>query len=305
MSDRSEQPAGLPRHSTAPEASALHLPRISPAPATILEYLIIRFPHIDAGQWRRRIEEGKVVQSDGAAIGEGTPYAPDTTIHYFRETQGEESIPFREEIIYRDDHLLIADKPHFLPVVPAGPYVNECLLFRLRRSTGLENLIPAHRLDRETAGLVLFALDPSTRACYHRLFAEGNITKEYLAVGEGTGALEERFTIRGGVVPGEPWFRMRWDAGTQNSVTHISVLGGEGNRIRFHLRPETGKKHQLRVHLLSAGYPIVNDGLYPDVREFAPYDYGRPLQLLAHRLSFTDPVSGRAMEFISRRELLL
>ncbi len=305
MTDRPGRPADLSRQSTAPESSALHLPRISPAPATILDYLIIRFPHIDAGQWRRRMDEGKVVQSDGTPVGEGTPYVPDTTIHYFRETHREEHIPFREEIIYRDSHLLVADKPHFLPVVPAGPYVNECLLFRLRRSTGLENLIPAHRLDRETAGLVLFSLDPSTRARYHRLFAEGGITKEYLAVGEGTGELEENFTIRGGVVPGEPWFRMRWDEGIRNSVTHVSVLGREGNRVRFHLRPETGRKHQLRVHLLSAGYPIVNDGLYPDVREFAPYQYGRPLQLLAHRLSFTDPASGRLMEFTSRRQLLL
>ncbi|MEP7219258.1 MAG: pseudouridine synthase, partial [Bacteroidota bacterium] len=153
-------------------ASSLYLPSLKFPPATILEYLAARFLHVGMEIWRARMEAGKVIGGDGAAVTPETPYRPDSTIRYFREVESEELIPFQEEIIFRNEHILIADKPHFLPVVPTGPYVDECLLARLRRRTGLDELTPVHRLDRETAGLVLFSARRETRALYHRLFAD-------------------------------------------------------------------------------------------------------------------------------------
>jgi len=302
MIDWHDIPDGAGR-SVAPGASALYLPRLKVPPATILDYLAARFPHVAPCDWRARMLEGRVVRSDGGAIDPMMPYEHGITIHYFREVERELPIPFREEIIFHGRHFLIADKPHFLPVVPSGPYVNECLLFRLRRRTGLDALTPVHRLDRETAGLVLFALDPEMRSLYHRLFARRTVGKQYLAVARGSVRCRDPFVIRSHLARGNPWFRMQSVVGSVNAVTHVQVIGGREDRLLLRLRPETGKKHQIRVHLHSIGLPIINDRLYPDVHPYAPYDFSAPLQLLAHRLSFTDPLSGRPMEFTSERRL--
>lgn len=249
------------------------------------------------------MNEGKVIGGDDVAVTPETPYRPESTVRYFREVEHEEKIPFEEEIIFQNEDMLIADKPHFLPVVPTGPYVNECLLARLRRRTGIDELTPVHRLDRETAGLVLFSVRRETRPLYHRLFADRAITKEYLAVGAGDADIADEFTIANRLVPGEPWFRMRIDGGEANAFTHVEVIGRDGGRGLFRLRPKTGRKHQLRIHLLSIGYPIVNDQLYPDVHPHAPYDFPSPLGLLAKRISFIDPVSGEDLLFESGRVL--
>lgn len=303
MNNHPEIQAGENIRSIAPDASSIYLPRLAVPPATILEYLHDRLPHVGIDIWRRRMLEGKVTGDDGQAITPETAYRTGLTVRYFREVTGEQSIPFEEHIIFRNEHILIADKPHFLPVVPSGPYVNECLLFRIRRRTGLESVTPVHRLDRETAGLVLFALDPTTRPLYHRLFAEGGITKEYLAAGRGTGNLDDEFTISGRIASGSPWFRMRMEEGPVNSVTDVRVLERADDIALFRLSPRTGKKHQLRLHLLSMGFSIVNDHLYPDVHQFAPYDFAHPLQLLARRLAFIDPVDNAPLEFFSGRSL--
>ncbi len=299
MSDRLRASAMGQGASYAPALSAIYLPDLKPSPATILEYLIERFPHVGAEVWRQRMSENKVTRRDGGAVAPETPYQPHITLHYFREVESEQAIPFEETILFGNEHLLVVDKPHFLPVVPSGPYVNENLLVRLRRRTGIENITPIHRIDRDTAGLVLFSLDPETRPLYHRLFAERAVTKEYLAIGSGTGSLEAEYTIESRLVQGDSWCTMQTGYGQSNAITHIRVIGRQGDRALFHLRPETGKKHQLRVHLLSIGFPIVNDRLYPHVHAHAPYDYTTPLQLLAWRLSFVDPVDGCRREFAS------
>lgn len=284
-------------------ASEIYLPAMPERPATILAFLVARFPHVGAEFWRERMEAGKVLNGAGEPIAWDTPYTAGTTVRYFRETPDEASIPFEEAIIHQDDHLIVADKPHFLPVVPSGPYVAECLLARLRARTGIETLVPVHRLDRETAGLVLFSVDTATRPLYHRMFAEGAIEKEYLAIGHGAGDPGTEMLVENRIVQGEPWFRMRVAPGTSNAATHIRLLDRLGERALFRLRPRTGKKHQLRLHLLSIGFPILNDRLYPHVLPHAPYDFTAPLQLLAQRLAFTDPVSGLPMELTSRRQL--
>jgi len=302
----SNTPTDQSQPSRAPSRSAIYLPAIDPPPATILAYLLERFPHVGREQWERRMHAGDVAIAGGGGVTTETPYRAGIKVTYFRQVEEEEPIPFQERVLFRGEHFIIADKPHFLPVVPSGPYVNECLLFRLKRSTGIDDLTPVHRLDRETAGLVLFAVDPGTRPLYHRLFAEGAITKEYRAVGRVAGELEGReWRIEDRLVPGEPWFRMEIAPGEPNASTRIVLEERAGDLASFRLFPATGKKHQLRIHLNALGAPIVNDQLYPTVWPQAPYDFRYPLQLLARRLAFRDPVSRKEMEFESERSLLL
>ena len=290
--------------SIAPRASLLVLPPLEHPPATLLDYLRHRFSHVDAGEWERRIAEGKILLADGTPATPDTPYRAGLAVRYYREVRRERAIPFHEEIIFRNDEILIADKPHFLPVTPSGEYVNECLLFRLKRSTGIEELSPVHRLDLETAGMVLFSLRKETRHLYHRLFADGTITREYLAMARLEREPEgNRWLVRNRLVAGEPWFRMRIAEGEPNAVTEIVLLERKGDRALFRLTPRTGKKHQLRIHLASLGFPIIDDQLYPVPLPPGPYDHTRPLRLLAERLRFRDPVTGEEMEFMSGREL--
>jgi tRNA pseudouridine32 synthase/23S rRNA pseudouridine746 synthase len=302
MNDNRHDPADA--RSTAPKPSSIYCETLDPAPATVLDYLRQRFPHVSAAEWRERVERGAVTFADGGPVTPVTPFRAGATVRYYREVKHEPAIPFTEEILFRNDDILIADKPHFIPVTPSGPYVNESLLFRLRNSTGIDELSPIHRLDLETAGLVLFSLRRETRHRYHELFASNTIGKEYRAVAhlerepDGTEWLVEKR-----LVPGEPWFSMTIAEGEPNTSTRVELLERDGGLGMFRLLPRTGRKHQLRLHMASLGFPIVNDQLYPTPLPPGPYDHARPLQLLAHRLAFTDPVTGAAMEFVSRREL--
>lgn len=290
--------------SRAPKPSSVYLEPIDPAPATIVEYLHHRFPHIERSEWRRRVEQGLVLLANGDEVTVDTPYLPGATVHYYREVADEPVIPFTEEIIFANDDILIADKPHFIPVTPSGPYVNESLLFRLRRRTGEHELSPIHRLDLETAGLLLFSLRRSTRGLYHELFAAGTIVKEYRAVCRLEREPDAReWIVENRLEKGEPWFSMRIVPGEPNALTHLELLERRDDLGLFRLHPRTGKKHQLRIHLASLGFPIVDDQLYPTPLPPGPYDHSRPLQLLAYRLAFTDPVTGAPMEFTSRRSL--
>jgi tRNA pseudouridine32 synthase/23S rRNA pseudouridine746 synthase len=91
--------------------------------------------------------------------------------------------------------------------------------------------------------------------------------------------------------------------GTSNSETRIDVLENIGDITLYQLRPVTGKKHQLRVHLAALGIPIMNDRLYPDVQPGATDDFSLPLKLLARAISFQDPLTGQNRHFESNREL--
>jgi tRNA pseudouridine32 synthase / 23S rRNA pseudouridine746 synthase len=287
----------------APQPSFVTLPRVEEAPA-LLDFFDRRFPRVGREVWRQRLASGKVLGGDGVPVGLATPYRAGERLAYFREVREEPVVPFAEEVLLVTEHFLVADKPHFLPTIPAGPYVAESLLYRLRRATGERQLAPVHRLDRETAGLVLFSLRPATRRLYHALFARREVDKEYLAVAAvPTAPPQRQWRLASRIVRGEPWFRMREAAGEPNAASRIELLDWRQGRGLFRLHPETGKRHQLRLHLARLGYPIVGERYYPDLTPEAPPDFDHPLQLLALRLAFRDPVAGEAVAVESRRRL--
>ncbi|MBU5614811.1 pseudouridine synthase [Geomonas azotofigens] len=281
------------------------MPRLEHPYPTVFAFLLERFPRIPREVWESRIAQGKVLGEDGAPVGLATPYAPQKRVFYFREIEAEREIPFEEEILFQNEELLVACKPHFLPVTPGGAYLNQSLLHRLRERTGIHHLVPLHRIDRETAGLVLFSTNPKTRGRYCGLFRDGCIEKEYRAVGAGrVPDGRDRWLVESRLVPGEPWFVMATEPGVPNARSDIRLLAERGGDSLFSLSPLTGKTHQLRVHLSSLGVPILNDRLYPRLQPSRPDDFDKPLQLLARRLRFKDPISGNWLEFQSERALL-
>lgn len=282
-------------------ASTLQLPPGSWS--TVLDCLCERFPAIERAQWLDRMARGRVLDADGCALTAASPYRVGLEVHYYREVLDEPRIPFEEAVLHVDEHLLVADKPHFLPVTPAGGHVHETLLARLVRRTGNHALVPLHRIDRETAGLVLFSTNPASRRQYQALFREHRIIKEYEATAPGLPDLELPHTRASRIIPGEPFFRMQEVAGAANSETRIDVLARGDAHWHYGLSPITGRKHQLRVHMAALGAPILNDATYPELVERIAGDYSTPLQLLAKRLSFIDPVSGAERTFTSNARL--
>ncbi|WP_424682570.1 pseudouridine synthase [Frateuria sp. YIM B11624] len=286
-------------HADAP--STVHLPE-GDWP-TALDGLCACFPRIPREQWLDRVRRGRVLDADGAPIDERTPHRAGMKLRYFREVASEPSVPGEEVVLHADEHLVVVDKPHFLPVIPAGAYVRQTLLARLVRRLGNPSLVPLHRLDRETAGLVLFSAQPATRDAYLGPFRARRIAKRYEALAAPLPGLDFPHVRRSRLQRGEPFFRMCEVDGEANSETRVEVIE-RGTRLwRYALEPHTGRKHQLRVHMASLGAPICNDRFYPQLQERGGDDFSRPLQLLARALTFVDPLSGQPREFRSRLSL--
>ncbi len=285
-------------------ASTLQLPQ--GAHASLLDGLCARFPAVARDVWLQRMTRGRVLDVCHQAVDPGAAYVPGQTIHYFREVEDEPVIPFEELIIHADEQLVVADKPHFLPVAPAGAYVRQTLLSRLIQRLGNPDLVPLHRIDRGTAGLVLFSARPETRGAYQSLFRERQIDKQYLAVAPALPNLREPLLRESRLQRGEPFFRMAEVEGPPNSASRIEMTEHRrGAWALYRLSPVTGRKHQLRVHMAALGAPVLNDRTYPVLKPQVEDDHTRPLQLLAQKLSFIDPIHGGPRRFSSERQLVL
>lgn len=272
---------------------------------TVLDFLDARFAAVGRAVWRQRMEAGLVLSAAEQAIGVDQLFVPAQRIYYFRAMEVEPKIPFEAELLWQDEHLLVVDKPHFLPVIPSGKYVHETLLVRLKKQLQLEDLVPIHRIDRDTAGLVLFSVNPATRNAYHALFREREVHKIYHAIAPWNPQLAWPVTRQSRIAPSSLFMKQAEVDGPANALTHIRPLQVNAPLALYELKPVTGQRHQLRVHMEALGLPIEGDGIYPVLSPEGEINYQYPLQLLAKQLSFKDPVTGLTQEFKSNRQLHL
>ena len=266
---------------------------------TVFEFLKEQYPRVAVETWTTRMAKGEVIDECGRTVDPQTAYRVGACIFYYRELENEHAIPFVEQVLYCDEHILVADKPHFLPVIPSGRFLHQTLLVRLRNTYNFESLVPIHRLDRETAGVVLFSVNPRTRGHYTALFRNRKVTKVYEALAPTMDTTRLPTIRRSRIVHGEPFFRMKEVSGAANSETHITYGRTAGRNSVYRLLPLTGRKHQLRLHLAALGIPIVNDKLYPVMTPVGDDDYSNPLKLLAKSVAFEDPFSGQQHYFES------
>lgn len=299
-----------PQHALPPTRngvgpSCVGLPSNEGEWATITDFLVQRFPAIERAVWLQRMHEGHVVDEHGAPVTPERAYRGHLRVYYYRELEVEPRIPFDEVLLFQDELLVVVDKPHFVPVMPSGRYLQETLMVRLKRRLGIDTLQPIHRIDMDTAGVVLFAIQPATRDAYHALFRRHEVTKQYDTIAPWRADLTFPCTRRSRIVAGTPFFRLREAVGEPNAETRIDVSEVSGTLARYRLAPVTGRKHQLRVHMAALGIPILHDRFYPDLVDVADDDFSRPLQLLARSIAFVDPVTGQTRRFESARRLSL
>ncbi len=293
----------------ASSPSKLSLPQINPGVTTVLEYLVIKFPEITSDVWKQRMADGKVHWHDGDLINSSSPFAAQQRVYYYREVDNEPVVPFEEKIIFQDELIVVAYKPHFLPVTPGGGYVEECLQNRLRNKTGNHQLQAMHRIDKATAGLVLFSVNPDSRQHYHHLFSSHQVKKTYKAIAnthDNPPTNNQQWEIKNRLEKTGTRFLMHIVEGPANSHSLIRCLQCSADKALFELNPITGKTHQLRLHMQSLGWPILHDSYYPELLERAkPDDFSKPLQLLAQQLQFIDPITEQVRSFSSGTELTL
>jgi tRNA pseudouridine32 synthase/23S rRNA pseudouridine746 synthase len=287
-----------------------------------MDYMMHRWGHIDPQGIEDRFDAGEIVGEGGIRLDRSTPLQDHTFIWYYRTLPPETRIPVDIGILHQDEHLLVVDKPHFLPTTPGGTYIQESALVRLRNQLSLPDLIPMHRLDRMTAGVLLFSTNPQTRGKYQVLFEKRQVQKEYECISAaepapGHPAVEFPVVVRNRMTKSRSYLLAEVTEGEPNAETRIARLetfdggapagapgsAGGGQLARYRLEPHTGKTHQLRVHMVSLGLGILNDAFYPDLLDKAPDDYARPLQLLARGIRFVDPISGQPVEYRSSLEL--
>ena len=305
-------------------ATRLRLPDEGPWD-TAMDYMMHRWGHIDPQGIEDRFDAGEIVGEAGIALDRATPLRNHTFIWYYRTLPPEERIPVELAILHQDEHLLVVDKPHFLPTTPGGTYIQESALVRLRNQLDLPDLIPMHRLDRMTAGILLLSTNPETRGKYQVLFEKRQVQKEYECVAAsepapGHPAVDFPVVVRNRMTKSRSYLLAEVIDGEPNAETRIERLrtipghvtahaagsvadGDPGRRALYRLEPHSGKTHQLRVHMASLGLGIVNDAFYPQLLDKAPDDYSKPLQLLARGIRFTDPITGRPVEYRSGLEL--
>lgn len=268
------------------------------------DFLVQRFPFVPAQVLLDRMARGEIVDGEGVAQYPDATYSPLRWLWYYREVPVEPLVPFDLPVLYRDEHLVVVDKPHFLASIPGGRHLKETALTRLRRALDLPQLSPLHRLDRDTAGVLVFCANPHARGAYQSLFQHRAVHKEYEAIAPVRPGLSLPSVYRSRLQSRAGQFVMEEVAGEPNSETRIELVQRCSGLGLYRLYPRTGRKHQLRVHMSAIGIPICNDAFYPVLREYADADdFSRPLRLLSRCVAFQDPYTGRMRRFESRRVL--
>ena len=270
---------------------------------TLGSYLAVRFPMVPEQAWRARMARGDVRDDHGRTLSYDESFVGGQRIFYYRERIDETPIPFEETVLYQDDELMVVDKPHFVPVTPGGRFLHESLLVRLRRKTGLQSISPIHRLDRETAGVMLFSVNPATRPVWQALFRFRRVHKVYEALAMVRADLSSPHLVSSRIVRDDQFFRVKEIEGEPNAFTRVELISHTGDVGHYRLIPDTGKMHQLRIHMSSLGIPILNDSFYPIATESSNEDFSSPLKLLARSIEFVDPVRGIERSFQSVRSL--
>ncbi len=275
---------------------------------SVLDFLCARLQVLSRAEWAARLAAGDVLNADAAPLAADAPCAEGQRVFYYRRIDDEPAAPESAQVLYQDDTLVVADKPHFMPVTPGGRFIQRSLLVQLKRQLNLPDLTPVHRIDRETAGLVLLAVRPNARDAYQALFRDRLVDKLYEAVALDVPALAAPRTYSSRLADDDArFFLSREVPGAPNSCSHIERVAAAGpGRALYHLRPVSGQRHQLRLHMLALGAPLLGDAFYPTVLRGPEEadDTQRPLQLLARELAFDDPLTGQRRVFRSRRELL-
>ncbi|MGO4201605.1 pseudouridine synthase [Rhodococcus sp. TAF43] len=267
---------------------------------TVVDYLLGHHPGED---WHTRLGAGEVVDEHGRVVDHTTPYQPTRFVYFYREPAPEVPVPFAVDVLHRDAGLVVVDKPHFLATIPRGAHIRETVVVRLRRDLGLPDLVPVHRLDRMTAGVLLCTADPALRRPYQEMFEKQRVRKTYEAIAPALADGEFPRTVRSRIRKVHGELTASEEPGEPNSETLIELVERRGDLARYRLRPRTGRTHQLRLHLNSLGAPIVGDNFYPEFRRRDPNDFTDPLRLLARSLEFDDPLTGEPRRFESRRTL--
>jgi tRNA pseudouridine32 synthase/23S rRNA pseudouridine746 synthase len=283
------------------DAARLKLPSEGAWPS-LREHLVERLPRVAAERIDEMLAEERIWGVAGP-LGTDAPFVPDSYIWFHRDLPVEVPVPFEVGVVYQDDDIVVADKPHFLATIPRGAHIMQTALVKLRDSLGLPDLSPAHRLDRVTAGLVLFVVRREMRGKYQTMFRDRLVRKEYEAIAPYDPELELPRVVRSRIIKERGIITAFEIDGEPNAETHVSLVEHRGALGRYHLKPLTGRTHQLRLHMSGLGVPIVNDDFYPVLRDRPLDDFSSPLQLLAHTLAFKDPVSGVDRSFTSGLKL--
>lgn len=274
----------------------------------LLDFFAQQFSHIEKTTWQQRFDDGLISLENGEILTHDTPYLAGQMLLYYRHVDNEPIIPFEPSILHLDEHLLVIDKPHFLPVIPTGQYVSQTVLAKLRIHSDLQHLnvndiSPIHRLDKDTAGVMLLSVNPATRSLYQGLFERRMVKKTYEAIAPTRTDLVYPLKVKSRLVRGEPFFLTQTVDGEPNSETMIELIKNFENFSLYRLTPLTGKKHQLRVHMASLGMPLLNDNFYPTVQPKGTSNFAKPLKLLAKSIEFIDPVRKKKKFFTSQLNL--
>jgi tRNA pseudouridine32 synthase/23S rRNA pseudouridine746 synthase len=288
------------RHGLDP--ARLRMPAEGPW-ATLRDHLVDRLPKVDPARIDLMLRESRIVDMDGP-VPPNAPFVPNSSVWFHRDLPDEVAVPFEIGVVHRDADLLVVDKPHFLATIPRGKHILETALVRLRRELDLPDLVPAHRLDRVTAGLLMFIVTPARRGAYQTLFRDRLVHKEYEAIAPFDPDLELPRTVRSRIVKEKGVITAQEPEGEPNSETLVELVEHRDGLGRYRLLPSTGRTHQLRLHMAGLGVPILGDDFYPVLTETALDDYRKPLQLLAKVLAFTDPLTGEPRRFTSPSTLL-